>query len=289
MNNDVMKTIIFLLLFSQTALSQIKMEIGTRHVGTKTTDNAQVGLFISLKKDLTHGYQLLSFLGTGNSFAPNWHTFHDYRNNVTEFPAKNLRVRQLSLRKNIKNKSYIEVGSMAPWQGIMEYTAMNKKGWVDGARMHINTKYGEVTISGGSIQNTDNPNVFNRKRELNYIDIHLFIRFLVEEMNNIDSKAFRYNVNTEFQAPIRRLFNKEMKNTSISLGANYGYISPQFTQERRELVGYNFLYQEGHQANIYSKLKTGHFTWFGNARFSKTPLFVLGVKKSFKWTKKGPH
>jgi hypothetical protein len=115
------------------------------------------------------------------------------------------------------------------------------------------------------------------------------IRFLVEEMNNIDSKAFRYNVNTEFQAPIRRLFNKEMKNTSISLGANYGYISPQFTQERRELVGYNFLYQEGHQANIYSKLKTGHFTWFGNARFSKTPLFVLGVKKSFKWTKKGPH
>jgi hypothetical protein len=266
MNNDVMKTIIFLLLFSQTALSQIKMEIGTRHVGTKTTDNAQVGLFISLKKDLTHGYQLLSFLGTGNSFAPNWHTFHDYRNNVTEFPAKNLRVRQLSLRKNIKNKSYIEVGSMAPWQGIMEYTAMNKKGWVDGARMHINTKYGEVTISGGSIQNTDNPNVFNRKRELNYIDIHLskevyenlkfeigldklneqtytrsalqyelplaserIIRFLVEEMNNIDSKAFRYNVNTEFQAPIRRLFNKEMKNTSISLGANYGYISPQFS------------------------------------------------------------
>jgi hypothetical protein len=324
MKNTIL-IILFLFTTKIMAQVSVNSSVSSRWLkDSESVDQQQTGVYITLKAKIGGGYEIVSFVGTGRNFAVNWDQLYNYNNPQGLMAPENLAMRQLYIKKQYHNGVEAQAGALPPMNGILAHAGMNKNGWVDGARIKIPTRLGFASITAGSIHDTENPNVFTRDRQLNYFDIFIsnelyenlmleyglditdgtlftrgalkytipmisdrVISFMVEELNSLESdKSFQVNFNTEFKTPIKKIFNKELKNTSLTLGVNYGYITPNFHPQRRNLESFVFLYDEGHQVNAYAQLKTGQTTWFVNYRHNSNIRFAVGVKANINWKSK---
>lgn len=129
--------------------------------------------------DLKEGqWVILGTVRTGESFNMAHDSVYDLNEN--DFSSPNVNMTHLYLRGYdvALSGDVLEVGSVPTSQGIAEATALSPEGYIDGVRYKVRTALGDLQVVGGSLVNDADPNMFDRERELNYIEVRFNRHFL---------------------------------------------------------------------------------------------------------------
>lgn len=132
------------------------------------------------------GVEIVGLATTGETFESEWATY--YNSNGSK-GGSNLAFRNLYIRK--ANEKYsIEAGALSP-EPIIGAAGSNPNGWVDGVRVKVNTKVGEFKVVAGSLGSFDQPNMFQRNFDLNFMEIEVTKEFFDKLMTT--TAVERYN------------------------------------------------------------------------------------------------
>lgn len=179
---------ILLLAYTTTGFAQLKdysIVLDGRYDRIDNTDeNLQSRLQDRIRMGFTFDafgkFELVGLAETGPAYGNAWGMIHDF-NDETNTEQK-LYFRRLYIEKSFKNTT-IQAGSL---EGIDSIGIANtpSSGWIDGISAKIKSGNADIKVVVGSLYDSNNPDVFSRKRKLNFAEIEiskkLFEELLVE-------------------------------------------------------------------------------------------------------------
>lgn len=138
-----------------------------QHENSKIQNNVTIGI----KVDLNGAFQIVSVAQTGMAYNQPWETIDVVEGKDNGY-VNTLSLRNLYIQTKIEDY-LIQVGALKTENGLFDTTGLAKFGWVDGARVVVPTRLGKIQITGGSLNDPKEPNVFKREFEFNYFEITL--------------------------------------------------------------------------------------------------------------------
>lgn len=267
---------------------------------------------------------LVGMIQTGAPYGKKWNTVVDFNDHGKDQLETTLYFKQIFLQKSFNTFGFpttAQVGILGSNQKIGTQThvgpvtAIGTNGWSEGARVSLQTRLGDVSLTGGSISDPNQPNILKRDRELNYVEIQLsrkvfdaltfeasggkydgafFFRgaaeydvtLVSEHMIKLIQEAFysegSFNYATSFSTDLGAFFEKRLAGR-VNLDLRYSYISPNSNFRGNTM---NDLVLKGHVLStaLYGKVdKTGRLNWFAAKDF----LDVKRVQAGLTWKFKG--
>lgn len=112
--------------------------------------------------------EIVGLVASGQSFSNDWNTISSNNNSEDHL---NLAFRNIYLRKVI-GRTTIEAGALNN-EPIVGAAGQTPSGWLDGIRVKVNTKIGELKVVAGSLGDFNQPDAFQRKFQGNFIEIEM--------------------------------------------------------------------------------------------------------------------
>lgn len=123
-------------------------------------------LEVSLIGGRDRGLQLITLIGSGDSFTSQWSNIYDFTTH--EQRPLELSMRQLYLHY-LDRWGRVSMGVIPPNRGFISNTSMDSDGWVRGARIALYLgRGGELEGVTGSVGNINDPSVFQTPDSWNY-------------------------------------------------------------------------------------------------------------------------
>ncbi|MFN8369104.1 MAG: hypothetical protein U0T83_00595 [Bacteriovoracaceae bacterium] len=135
-------------------------------------------LSIGIRVSVNGYFEIVSLIATGPSYARLEDTVWDTNTGDFNLMPK-LHVRQIYLEKKFGDYVRAQLGALSTAEGdIANLVGLDGAGFVDGGRVQINTKLGDIIATVGSIDDYNNLNPITRDRSLNYIELKVSQEFL---------------------------------------------------------------------------------------------------------------
>lgn len=131
----------------------------------------QNSALVAFQVDLFAGIDLAGMASTGPRFTSRWSTWHDLRGDEPDRMA--LSLRQLYLERWFGDAVRLQAGALSPVKGDVSTSGLEDLGWIDGMRGEWHHQGFVLELVGGSLTDTDEPDLFIRRRELDYAEIEL--------------------------------------------------------------------------------------------------------------------
>jgi hypothetical protein len=156
--------------FAQIIVTDWKLSADTRYdtIKENKVSRLQERVKIGFTIDANGVVEIIGLATTGPSFNNDWANLKT--NNNTEDKV-NLAFRNLYLRK-VVGKVSVEGGAMSP-EPTVGAAGLAASGWMDGVRVKVNTKLGNIKVVAGTLGDFSNPNAFSRKFKGNFLEIEL--------------------------------------------------------------------------------------------------------------------
>lgn len=202
---------------------EVESRSHTRYRNEEDKERFQQQFRIKFKYNIENSsWEILGLIRTGESFNSSHDTFYDFEdeeNPLDYDPEINLTHFYLRNKSLANGKIGLEFGGIPTEKGIKRVTALDSGGFVDGARLKFNTKYGEVTVVGGYLGGDDTPNIFDRDRDLNYFELQVsksFLDKLGAEKIEIEGRYINYEDENYYAQAIRARY-KAFSNRVITI------------------------------------------------------------------------
>jgi hypothetical protein len=149
------------------------LEAGTRYNNNQNEKTERIQDFIRLgfTVDVDGKFELIAVASTGGQYDSVWETTKNLKDD-SSVKAPQLFFRQLYLQKTTANGK-IQVGALPMERNLPTKTGIDENGWGDGVRVEHNFKKGLVEVVVGSIDDYSHPDVFTRKRSLNFFEVEV--------------------------------------------------------------------------------------------------------------------
>lgn len=166
--------IIFLSFAAHAQIKDLNIELDSRYDAITDyqeayTSRLQGRVRVGMTFDAMGRFQLVGLAETGPAYGNSWEDLHD-------FTGGNDEKRQLLFRKLYLQKAFgdtvIKAGSLGGLDSIGS-GGVSRTGWIDGVSADIKAQGARLKVVLGSLYDTDNPNVFTRKRRLNFAEIEI--------------------------------------------------------------------------------------------------------------------
>lgn len=131
-------------------------------------DRLQGSVRLGFTVDVWSAFDVVGYASTGGKYTSRWTDLYDFAAEGTGADFS-MYFRRLYLERGW-SWGRAQVGAIPPIKNIASGTGLNAYGWVDGGRFEV--YLGPVTLEwvGGSITDLDNPDLFSRDRELNFVE-----------------------------------------------------------------------------------------------------------------------
>lgn len=138
--------------------------------------------------------ELVGVIQNTPKYGLKYHTAYDLNQDKFSSKDDDLYLRRIYLRRSF-GKFAGELGALGQMDSIGGHTAFGNSSWVDGARVTVKTEAGLFGVTAGSLNDLNNPDVLNRERKLNYVEVYMrkevFEKILTEaSVGHLDSSNF---------------------------------------------------------------------------------------------------
>lgn len=159
-------------------LEAVQLELGTRYdlvfQPGKERNRLQGHLRLRFTLDTVLGVKLKGFTSTGDKFTSKYGTFYNF-NDPDARPEFTIHFRQLYLERKFPWFA-VQLGAVPPVKDRVSSTGLFSKGWIDGLRVNVPVPLGVVEVVAGSLTDLDNPNLFSRDHEANYLEAEVSLK-----------------------------------------------------------------------------------------------------------------
>ncbi|MFN8369846.1 MAG: hypothetical protein U0T83_04370 [Bacteriovoracaceae bacterium] len=121
-------------------------------------------------------FEIVSLISTGSKYAGPMDDVYNFTTDTFDYHP-NVNVRQIYIEKKFGENVTTQLGALNPGDGVSLLTGFNHIGWVDGGRIKVKTPYGDIDATLGSLNDINNPNAFNRDRDLNFFELKVTEEF----------------------------------------------------------------------------------------------------------------
>lgn len=270
----------------------------------------QASLRIPFQIDIAGAFNINGLTSTGSSFQSRWETLKDLKKKE-ENRKFNLNLRQFYLEKKIDDFR-VQFGALPAIKGSVSSTGLGSNGWMDGLRLDQKTGIGTFEVAGGSINEINNPNFFDRVFVANFFEFEFtgtfipnsIIEFSYEKLLSIDyfRSEYRYDLikgsKKHLEFAIEGLYNTQ--NESLSFGftvttAPLAFIEEDLAKYMDLKVYFNHtdsniglrgiltddFYKFGNSVTIEAKgtiTPQKAISWFLESYISEVPRFLAGLR-----------
>ncbi|MFT6821463.1 MAG: hypothetical protein ACJATT_005293 [Myxococcota bacterium] len=159
-----------------TPIEALTLRFDTRYDnidGGRSRHRLQNSALVAAQVDLALGIDLAVMAVTGDRFQSRWSTWRDLNGDEPE--RMSLSLRQLYLERTFGDFR-VQIGSLSPVKGRVSTSGLEDLGWIDGGRV-VYGKPEAVQIEAvlGSLTDPDEPDVFIRRRQLDYAEIEVSV------------------------------------------------------------------------------------------------------------------
>ncbi len=310
-------TALFFLILSVSSFADIivtdwKLTSDTRYdsIPEKGISRAQSRVKVGFTLDANGVVEIIGIADTGPSFNNDWVSVVTNNNTEDKFRPH---LRNLYLRK-VMGEVTVEGGAMNP-EPTVGAAGLLPSGWMDGVRVKVNTKIGNIKVVAGSLGDFSNPNVFNRKFKGNFLEIEIdrkifdrilsesaieyyngdgyvrqklaynvkflgdrVIKLFAEALYDVERKGLTYEMGAEFDV-LKTLANKY--ENRLELKVYYSNIDSSLPN-RSQTITAHFTDGERVTAQIGGRLaRTGSVSWFARASVGEIKRFDAGITVKF--------
>ena len=143
------------------------------------------GLSIIGKINFDGAFEIIGVVRTGDSFGRETNTLFTtplskYRGEGSApdplhpsfTPDVSMNLRNIYVQKAIK-QHLVQIGALQPDNGITNITGLATTGWIDGGRVKLHSKFGDVMVTGGYLSGPDQVSALGRidNFKFNYVEI----------------------------------------------------------------------------------------------------------------------
>jgi hypothetical protein len=142
----------------------------------------QESLVLGFTFSTSGGIDLVGLLQTGSDYAKKYATVVNFNDPSKNQAVQTLYFKNLYLQKSFKlfkQQSAIQAGVLASDQKIGTTTfvgpttAIGTNAWSEGVRLKMNTKFGALSVTSGSIAEPSEGDLIKRDLKLNYLEVQL--------------------------------------------------------------------------------------------------------------------
>ncbi len=239
----------------------------TGYVNETLTDGSNNSAFrntltIGIRVSVGGYFEIVSLVGTGPGYAQLEDTVYDTHTKEFDIMPR-LHVRQLYIERKFGDYVRAQFGALSTAEGdIANLIGLDGAGFVDGGRVQVNTKLGDIVATVGSIYDYNNLNPITRDRSLNYIELKVSQEFLknflkaqvgIEKFNEqvLAKAAIKYDVEVA-TGKILQLMAESMVNVksgsimgSVGVGADLlSLITGKYQDRLKMSVAYTYVNSE---------------------------------------------
>lgn len=270
----------------------------------------QASLRIPFQIDIAGAFNINGLTSTGSSFQSRWETLKDLKKKE-ENRKFNLNLRQFYLEKKI-NDFRVQFGALPAIKGFVSSTGLGSNGWMDGLRLDQKTGIGTFEVAGGSINEINNPNFFDRVFVSNFFEFEFsgtfipnsVIEFSYEKLASSDylRSEYRYDLikgsKKHLEFAIEGLYNTQRESLSFGFTvttAPLAFIEEDLAKYMDLKVYFNHtdsniglrgiltddFYKFGNSVTIEAKgtiTSRKAVSWFLESYISEVPRFLAGLR-----------
>ncbi|MBN8545233.1 MAG: hypothetical protein J0L60_03780 [Ignavibacteria bacterium] len=270
----------------------------------------QASLRIPFQIDIAGAFNINGLTSTGSSFQSRWETLKDLKKKE-ENRKFNLNLRQFYLEKKISDFR-VQFGALPAIKGFVSSTGLGSNGWMDGLRLDQKTGIGTFEVAGGSINEINNPNFFDRVFVSNFFEFEFsgtfipnsVIEFSYEKLGSSDylRSEYRYDLikgsKKHLEFAIEGLYNTQRESLSFGFTvttAPLAFIEEDLAKYMDLKVYFNHtdsniglrgiltddFYKFGNSVTIEAKgtiTSRKAVSWFLESYISEVPRFLAGLR-----------
>lgn len=249
---------------------------------------------------------IVGLASTGPSFNNDWSTVATTNGTKDEVT---LAFRNIYLRKVIGNVT-AEAGALNP-EPTVGSAGLAPSGWMDGVRVKVNTKIGDIKVVAGSLGDFKNPNAFSREFKGNFVEIELdhklfenvltqtavehyngdtYIRedvkidlkilggkvfkIFADALYDIERNSYNYEVGSEFDL-LKTIVNKY--DHRLDFKVYYSNINQNIPDRNNTITAF-YTYGPRVTMQLGGKLdKAGNLNWYVRSAFGAQNRYDVGV------------
>src|SRR3989339_281105 len=287
------------------------------HLPGSDQTKGESSVTIKLVTDVNGLFKVVAIAGSGDGFIDSWDTFAGGDDGY--HPTFNLR--NLYVEKQFAEKYKVQFGALNPEEGILRSGGFWGTGWIDGLRTKAETSYGTVAITLGSLGDLEEPSVFSRDVEFNYVEIKvskkffesLLIEAAYENLNDISYAKIGVNYDYEIASDrVVKLILEYIsssdggyksvvgiesdfyqlitgKNSDVKIRLSWQHVDEDFDLSQRPAT--SFWTQPGETLVVEASgpiKKDWDLSWYAQFRVNETTknsYYIVGIKKSIDFNK----